>query len=61
VPPFDSMESDDNNVSMVGRISDDLATFSLLPVSRWKNLLNLDVIRVSAISVSSMTNIAIEK
>jgi len=45
-----SMECGDS--SMVGgdnsmaRISDDLVTFSQLPPSRWKNLLNLDVIRV---------------
>lgn len=46
----ESMECGDS--SMVGgdnsmaRISDDLVTFSQLPPSRWKNLLNLDVIRV---------------
>ena len=39
----DSMECVDNSVE---RISNDLVTFSLLPASRWKNLLNLDVIRV---------------
>ena len=39
----DSMECDDNSME---RISDDLVTFSQLPASRWKNLLNLDIIRV---------------
>ena len=38
-----SMEGGDNSVE---RISADLVTFSLLPPSRWKNLLNLDIIRV---------------
>ena len=37
------MECVDNSME---RISNDLVTFSLLPASRWKNLLNLDVIRV---------------
>ena len=61
MPPSDSMECDDSNVSMVRRISDDLATFSLLPTSRWKNLLNLDIIRVSAIFVNKTTKITNKK
>jgi len=32
------------------RISSDLITFSMLPQSRWKNLLSLDVIRVCSTS-----------
>lgn len=32
------------------QISNELITLSLLPSSRWQNLLNLDIIRVSQIS-----------
>jgi len=39
----ESMVCVDNSME---RISEDLVTFSQLPASRWKNLLNLDVIRV---------------
>jgi len=52
----ESMECDD--VSME-RISTDLVTFSQLPPSRWKNLLNLDVIRVTngpSVSRSNFVN-----
>lgn len=49
--PLESMECGDNSMAFednnsMERISCDLVTFSQLPASRWKHLLNLDVIRV---------------